>query len=257
MPTCHRVDRAFLFAMLCSALQAPAAASCGAGAAQVMVIPSVHKLLRSNPNYSYAKLANIVAAFHPDLVGVEIRPEDLLRPDDYLQRNYPREMVELLHRTPNHVFGFDWLGDELAGRPVPDDWWTKQSRIKQLERAWAASPTPSTPQMKQLTQELETLSNRRDALENTASPENLATGPYDAITAAYYRTAAALTQNTPYAPVTTWYAERDRHLADNVVAQIRLHPGCRIAIVTGADHHGPILAAIATLRIKAVTVTLP
>ncbi len=110
--------------------------------------------------------------------------------------------------------------------------------------------------MKQLTNDLQALANRRDALENTASPEAVANGPYDAITADDYRTAAALTRNTPYALVTTWYAERDRHLADNVIAQIRLHPGCRIAIVTGADHHGPIVAAISTLRNTAAAVTV-
>ena len=130
-----------MVAIWCHPPGALGAGQCGAGAARVMVVPSVHKLLRSNPNYTYAKLYGLLAAFHPDLVGVEIRQEDLVRPEQYLQSNYPREMVDLLHRYPDRVFGFDWLGDELAGVPVPADWWTKRSRIKQLERSWDAAPS--------------------------------------------------------------------------------------------------------------------
>jgi hypothetical protein len=251
--------RKFALGLLLALLASPSygAALCGAGAAQVMVVPSVHKLLNTNPRYTYTQLYELVAEFHPDLVGIEIRQEDFGRPEPYLQSNYPREMVDLFHRFRDRVFGFDWLGDELSGMPVPNDWWTKHSRIKQLERAWYASPPPSDGRMKQLTHDLEALSDRRDALESTASPEALANGAYDGITREYYRTAAALARGTPYAAVPTWYAERDRHLADNITAEIRLHPGCRMAIVTGADHHGPIMSALATLPTEAVAVKMP
>jgi len=249
---------ALSLAMLCGASRALAASACGAGgAAQVMVIPSVHKLLNSNPNYSYARLYDMVAAFRPDIVGVEIRQEDLARSADYLRHNYPREMVELSSRYRDRVFGFDWLGDELEGAPVPDDWWTKQSRIKQLERAWNASPPPSDDRLKQRVKELEALSARQDAIANTASPKVLASGPYDKVTAEYYATVAMLTRGTPYALLPQWYAARDRHLADRIVDEIRHHGGCRIVIITGADHHGPVAAAIGTLGSRATLVSVP
>ena len=234
-----------------------AAAVCGAGAARVMVIPSVHRLLNTNPNYSYTKLYDLVAAFHPDIVGIEIRQEDLGRPEPYLQSNYPREMIDLFHRYRDRVFGFDWLGDELSGIRCrmtggQDKAASSNSnapgprRRRHRTAGWSSSrmiskrsPIAATP------------------LESTASPEALANGPYDEITADYYKTVAALTRDTPYALLPTWYASRDRHLADNVTAQIRLHPGCRIAIVTGADHHGPVMAAIATVPTEAIAVKLP
>ena len=221
--------------------------ACSGGPAQVMVLPSVHKLLERNPAYSYRRLYTIVAAFRPDRVGVEIRQEDLARPVDYLARNYPKEMVALAARYGHRVFGFDWLGDELRGIPVPDDWWAKRSPVKRLERAWAALPTPNDRRIRQLASELEALSARRDALERTASPEALADGSYDKVTADYYAIAARLTRDTPYAAFPHWYAARDRHLADGVVEEVRHHPGCRIAVVTGADHHGAVVAAIGKL----------
>jgi len=245
-------------AVLCNTSLALGASACGSGgAAQVMVIPSLHKLLNSNPNYSYTRLYAIVAGFRPDLVGVEIRQEDLARSEEYLRHNYPREMVELFGLYRDRVFGFDWLGDELKGIPVPDDWWKRQSRIKQLERAWDASPPPLDDRMKQLERELGALSDRQTALGQTATPNALASGPYDKVTADYYRTMAMLTRATPYALLPQWYAERDRHLADRIVTEIRQHPGCRIAIVAGADHHGPIIAAIGTLVMKASILPVP
>jgi hypothetical protein len=217
------------------------------GAAQVMVIPSVHRLLGSNPHYSYARLYDIVAGFRPDLVGVEIRQEDLGRGSAYLQRNYPREMVELADRYRDRAFGFDWLGDELVGRPVPDDWWAKQSRIKQLEHAFDVAAPHFDDRMKRLNRDADALSDRQAALAASATAGALAAGAYDTITAEYYRTVALLTRGTPYALLPQWYAERDHHLDDSVVAQIRLHAGCRIVVVTGADHHGPMVARISAL----------
>jgi len=222
-----------------------------------MVIPSVHKLMLSNPHYSYARLYDIVASFHPDIVGVEIRQEDLARSADYLSRNYPREMVALAGAYRSRVFGFDWLGDELAGIPVPDDWWAKRSPIKQLERDWDASPPPMNPGLKQLNQRLIALGERRDVLDSTASPEELASGPYDAVAADYYATAALLTRDTRFALLGQWYAARDQHIADTIVAEIRHHPGCRIVVVTGADHHGPVTAAVAALGGQATLVAVP
>jgi hypothetical protein len=222
-----------------------------------MVIPSVHKLMLSNPHYSYARLYHIVASFRPDIVGVEIRQEDMARSGDYLKRNYPREMVELAGAYRGRVFGFDWLGDELAGIPVPADWWAKRSRIKQLERDWHAAPPPMDDTLKQLNRKLLALADRRDVLESTAPPEDLASGPYDQLAADYYATAALLTRGTQFALLPQWYALRDRHLADRIVAEIGDHPGCRIAIVTGADHHGPVTAAVRALAGKATLVPVP
>ena len=257
MQRLKRILVAIFMAIFPQCAPASGARSCANGPAHVMVLPSVHKLLATNPAYGYQRLFDIVADFNPDIVGVEIRQEDLSRSRDYLSRVYPREMVDLANRYRDRIFGFDWLGDELRGVPVPADWWTKRSPIKQLERAWEASATPSDAGARSLVTQVEGLSSRRDALETTASPEQLATGPYNKITADYYATVTKLTAGTLYAEVPRWYAARDRHLDDVVLKKVVHNPGCRIVVVTGADHHGPMVAAIQTLAGKAVIEPIP
>jgi hypothetical protein len=232
------------------------ARSAATPASDVLVIPSIHKRLAGNPHYSYADLYALVAAFHPDLVGVEIRQEDLARPDDYLHHNYPEEMVTLAQAYKNRVFGFDWLGTEVEGRAVPADWWTKQSPIKQLERSCASPPPDSSPKRLALNARLDALSQQQDHIAGTATAASLADGRYDRVTADYYKVAAELTRGTPCEKVTDWYAERDRKISANIIKKILQNPGRRIAIVTGCDHHGPVIAAISGLGASAMLVPI-
>jgi hypothetical protein len=222
-----------------------------------MVIPSLHKRLAGNVYYSYDDLYGLVAAFKPDLVGVEIRAEDMGRPDAYLHHNYPEEMIVLARKYGRQAFGFDWLGSELAARAIPEDWWTRQSPIKQLERAWDAHPPRLTPDKATLNARMEALSAQQDQLSGRASAAALADGRYDRITAAYYSTMAELLRGTPYATLPAWYAERDRQIAASIVRAVVANPGRRIAVVTGCDHHGPVVAALSALGDGVVVVPVP
>ncbi len=213
----------------------------------MLVIPSIHKLLAANPLYDYARLYALVAAFTPDLVGVEIRQEDLERPETYLKHNYPQEMIVLEGLYQDRVFGFDWLGDELKGRAVPDDWWTRQSHIKQLERTCSAASPATSPVAAALNARIAELSRQQENLLQTASAASLSEGPYDAVTTEYYRLVAQMTRGTPCEEVSRWYARRDHEIAANIAAAVLQHPGRRIAIVTGADHHGPVVKALSRL----------
>lgn len=102
--------------------------------AKVMVVASIHGRLATSTYFTYDDLYSLVNRFRPDFVGVEIRQEDLYRGSAYLARNYPVEMVHLSQLYSDRVFGFDWLGDELTGRAIPNDWWNVESPIKRLER---------------------------------------------------------------------------------------------------------------------------
>jgi hypothetical protein len=212
----------------------------------VVVIPSLHKRLAGNPHYNYADLYGLVASFRPDFVGVEIRQEDLGRSDSYLHHNYPEEMVALARAYKGRVFGFDWLGEELKGRQIPDDWWTKQSRIKQLERACNSAPPPTSPRLAQLGAQLDALYRQQDEIVGTATAASLADGRYDKVTASYYQIGAELTRGTPCEAVSTWFTARDHEISANIVKDVLDHPGRRIAIVTGVDHHGPVISALSS-----------
>jgi hypothetical protein len=254
-PTTH--TRRGVLSAIAAAVFINRASAAGAPPTKVLVIPSIHKRLAGNPHYTYDDLYALIAAFKPDLVGVEIRQQDMPRQDAYLHHNYPAEMVALAHMYHGRVFGFDWLGQAVAGRDIPDDWWTRQSPIKHLERSCASAPSTTSPRLAQLNAQLDALSRQQDRMADTGSAASLADGSYDRVTASYYQTAAQLTRGTPCERLIAWYAERDREISANIVAQVRHNPGRRIAVVTGADHHGPVVAALRSLGSSIVLVPVP
>lgn len=201
---------------------------------EVMVVASIHGAHRDHPAYSYDDLYGIVRAFEPDLVAVEIRPEDMGRDADYLARNYPLEMRELAQAYAPNVRGVDWLGSELEGRPVPPDWWREHSPIKRLERELAADESIDTSAADRFQAQQAELVRSQDAA-------GLNDGRYDEATRSYYRALSEALAGTRYQPLTDFYRERDRRIADNVAQLVDEHPGRRIAVIVGADHRAPVI----------------
>jgi hypothetical protein len=210
----------------------------------VMVLPVLHRLHAGNAHYGYADIDAIVAGFRPDRVGVEIRAEDMGRDHAYLAANYPREMIKLADDYGPRAFGFDWLGDDLAGRAIPPGWWKSGSSIKAMERDLDAHPVDGTPVQHALNARIDRLQARQQAMMTQASAARLAGGRYDRVTADYYRAVHQLLDGTRFAPLPAFYTRRDAEIAAAVVAAVRAAPGKRIAIVTGCDHHGPVIRAL-------------
>jgi hypothetical protein len=204
---------------------------------EVMVVASMHGLHRTSGTYPYDDLYAVVRDFHPDLVGVELRPEDLHADAAYLANNYPTEMIELSRDWGPRAFGFDWLGDDLAGRPIPDGYWAEQSPVKRLERALDADPLSKDAR-------LAALAAQEQALLAAATAATLNDGRYDRLNNAYYAAFKASVARSPYAPIADFYAARDRHIDANIVAAIRANPGKRVVVVTGADHRSFVVAAL-------------
>ncbi len=199
----------------------------------------MHGLHARSNTYTYGMLYDLVKRLKPDHVGVEIRQEDMGRDDDYLAANYPAEMIHLAHEWAPRSFGFDWLGDDVAGAPVPKNWWKDGSPIKKLERALDADPRYHDKQM-------DAIAAQEQDILTSASAQSLNDGRYDALSDAYYVRMAQVLSGTPYETLPEFYASRDQHLANNIAAMIHSHPGSRIVIVTGADHRGAILRALHT-----------
>lgn len=209
----------------------------------VMVVATMHQGHADNPRYSYDDLYSLVEAFDPDLLGTEIRAEDLDRSDDYLARNYPIEMRELARRYSGRVVGIDWLGEELEGHPVPENYWRDQSAVMRLQRQLAQDDAMSAPQV-------EAAKTRQMEILDNASSVSLNDGRYDLASAKYYAALAEHLAGTPFAQLSEFYAERDRRIAGNAaaaVAQFRAKrpSGGRIVFVVGADHRGPVSEALA------------
>ena len=211
--------------------------------ATVMVVASLHTLHQSDSRYAYDRLYSLVRGFRPDWVGVEIRPEDINADPAYLGGWYPLEMRELKGEYPGRVFGFDWFGDDLTGRPIPADW-RDSNAIKRLERESDDAPELKTPEKLRIKTRLDAIQAKQQALLARTTARGLNDGRYDALCVDYYNTLRDYVAGTRFEAMSQFYTARDAHLAAAVVAFVKAHPGERIAIVTGADHHGPVTRAI-------------
>lgn len=227
----------WIIAAVLTGLLAAVADAGGAPASQVTVIASMHAFHEKSLSYSYQSLYASVRRLHPDFVGVEIRPEDMARDAAYLENNYPTEMIALLREWRSQAFGFDWFGNEIANAPIPDDWWEARSPIKRLEREMDGDE-------KFHSRRLDEIRAKELRILETATPATFNDGRYDRLNDAYYTTFADLVRGSRYEALSNFYAERDRYLAQNIVAAINRHRGACFVVVTGADHRGPLLRAL-------------
>jgi hypothetical protein len=222
--------------LLCIAMAAPFAAA--AAPASLVIVATMHGLHKGHPTYDYEHLYALVRDLHPDFVGVEIRPEDMGRDSAYLKANYPTEMIALAQQYGSKAFGFDWLGDDVAGRPIPADWWRAHSPIKKLERErMNDAKYQDTPALKSLESE------EHDILAH-ATGKTLNDGRYDRLSQKYYALLEQQFANSPYAALSRFYSERDQHLCLNIVKMIRANPGKRIVVATGADHRFALVMCV-------------
>jgi hypothetical protein len=201
----------------------------------VTIIATMHGLHGKSATYTYQNLYDLVKELKPDFVGIEIRNEDLGRAPEYLRSMYPAEMIQTAKDYGAHAFGFDWLGDGVAGRAVPSDWWAKGSPIKALERQLDADPKYSHDA------QMDAIAAQEKQILAAATAVSLNDGHYDRLNDAYYARMAAVYAGTKYDVLPRFYAERDFQLALNVAAEIKAHPGSNVAILTGADHRGEMI----------------
>lgn len=237
--------RAFLAGLGALAFAVPAEARRrlppqGLRPATVLVLASLHTGHITDRNYSYDRVYRTIHAFKPDWVGVEIRPEDMAADPAYVAKWYPLEMRELQSEYAGRVFGFDWFGDDLAARPIPADW-RETSVIKTMERDSDTAPELNTPEKAPLKARLDAIRAQQEALIAHATPRSLNDGRYDALCVSYYDTLRQYVAGTRFEEMSRFYTARDAHIAANIVTFVKAHPGERIAVVTGADHHGPIV----------------
>jgi len=197
----------------------------------IMVMASMHQFHKEHPTFDYDKLFHAIKHFQPDHVGVEIRPEDIGAEEDYLSQNYPFEMVKLSKDYGNgRCFGFDWLGDDIAGQPIPANYWKEISLYKKLERELSDEASIDF-------KELDVLFEQQMEILKTATPASLIDGRYGQVTRRYYQVSDDLLRGTKYEFISQFRRRRDQEIGKNIIEFIYSHPCTRIALVMGANHH--------------------
>ncbi len=213
------------------AMAAIAAAGCAGAPArtQVMVIGSLHQMHDGHPHYDYEALYQTVRDFKPDWVGVEIRPEDMALSDAEKAQIYPPEMIALANAWKDRAFGFDWLGGDLEGRPLQQQYMRETMLFKQAEQRLANDPAYSDPA-------IEAILGEQMTLISESSAAALNDGRYDRLQAAFSEALAVKLAGTDYQIVPDFRRRRDERIDANIVAWLRQHPGSRVVVVMGLAH---------------------
>jgi hypothetical protein len=208
----------------------------------IMAVASMHQLHKEHPSFDYDKLFQVIEHFHPDYVGVEIRPEDIGTNEVYLRKNYPFEMVKIsIDYDNDRCFGFDWLGEDIAGQPIPNNYWKDISIYKRLERELSDDASMIS---NKLAVELDNLFEQQMDILKTATAASLIDGRYGIITKRYYQVSDDFLRGTKYELISEFRRRRDQEIGKNIVNFIYKHLGTRIAVVMGANHHVYALEAL-------------
>ncbi|MBU4486460.1 MAG: hypothetical protein KKD38_05980 [Candidatus Delongbacteria bacterium] len=197
---------------------------------EIMILGTLHGLHKMNSSYTYDDVFKIIDQYKPDAIAVEIRPEDIQCDREYLSKIYPYEMIETKVRYAGKipVYGFDWLGDDIKDKPVPNDYF-KNHTVKKLENEFETLTSPEKA-------EFEELDNTRMKLvaEGTASQCN--DGRYDASSEEYYARFAQSFTGTKFQPIIDLYRKRDEIIGINIIKIIEDNPGKKIIFLMGMDH---------------------
>ena len=207
------------------------------GRTQVMVVASIHQLHENHPHYDYDALYALVRAFEPDWVGVEIRPEDMALPGAEKAQVYAPEMIALADEWGGRAFGFDWLGQELQGRPLAPQWFGEVMRFKQAEQRLAADPQFRDPQ-------IEAIGAAQQVILADGAAAALNDGRYDQLQRDFDQALAARLVDGPYQIVSDFRRARDAEIGRNIVSALRARPGERVVLVMGAAHRAFAVDAI-------------
>lgn len=202
------------------------------GKSEILIITTIHGAHKINPNYTYDSLFAFIEKYNPEIVGVEVRNEDMDSSVSYLKANYPYEMYDCISRfSLKKVVGFDWLGDDLAGRAIPTNYWKESSDIKRLQQKLSAD----SAMLKRLSV-LDIIKKEKNKLALTASLQELNDGRYDLINRIYYEQLELLLKETEFIVLSDFYKKRDEMIARNIIELIKNNFGKKMIFLLGADH---------------------
>ena len=222
----------------------------------LLLLPTVHAAHAKNPKYSFANVFKIVENFKPDIIAVEIRPEDMDMDTTFLKMFYNPEMIMVKNAFPGiPKYGIDDQGKDMWGKHLSAEF--KKDTTTDLAKSGALSrkmnrDTTITNKIKAMG--LQAMAARRNVLLGSASANELMDGSYDAITNEYFTKLQALLANTPYAGFPAYTSYRDQKLSSNIQDIVTKNPGKRIVVLSGANHHNWYVINMSKLpNVKLVT----
>jgi hypothetical protein len=213
---------------------------------KVYLLPVLHSMHKSNFFYPYDSVKAVVARTAADVVAVEIRPEDISKDSNYLKANYPFEMWMMAHWFPQKtIVGFDWLGADLEGKPIPEKYWQQGSEIKKLQTA-LNKDSVYTARLRSCT----LYSDERLKLLSSQSLKAILTSNDAILTKEYYNCLEQHLRGSEYEALTQFYTLRNQKMMAHLDALLHAHEGKTIVVVTGADHYPYLLDHLKKARVQ-------
>lgn len=208
---------------------------------KLYLVPALHGLHKLNKNYSYDSLRLQISRLKPDVIAVEIRKTDMQEDTSYLKKNYPFEMWMMQYWFPTiKTEGFDWLGNDIEGKRIPEKYWIEISLIKKSERELSKDL-----QFSIRCQECDSLKAERiEILKNSSLKEIL--NSKDAILCnQYHDCISAILTGSAYEFIPKFNRERNERIMENINEIKDRNPGKTIVVVTGDDHYVYLQSRIA------------
>lgn len=220
---------------------------------QVMVLSTLHGLHKTNPNYSYEDVIAVVNAFDPEVIGVEIRPEEINADREDVKGLYPHEMCMLLDSFPGKVYGIDYFGREMMGRLMSRDIFTDSTtevgNFLQLQRKMDSD---TLLQQQRAAMGLDSLMEQQMAIASLATANQMMDGRYDSVSRIYYQRLEQLLSGTRYENFLAFNDARDREITSNALKLIERADAERVLVVVGANHRARLVQALKSENVQLV-----
>lgn len=194
---------------------------------QALVVGTIHDRHARNENYSYADVAHILVTYDPDLICVEIRPQDFRR-EPYLKEMMLATVWGLSHGK--QVAPIDWWEDTPNDREISEKLEKQPEYIekeKQLQLLRAKSPVIA----------------RYEKLYGPVEKENQWGAhqgyrfwngkDYNELYAEEYRLSMQIYGDSP---INLHYLSRNNHMMALIGSAIRENSSHRVIVLTGSEH---------------------
>jgi hypothetical protein len=211
----------------------------------VLVLPTIHGAHEMNRNYTYDDLMEIVKTYDADVIGVEIRPEDMELNSDTLDKFYPLEFITVRDSFPGKVKGIDFYSADTKGRPVNRSMFTDTTmapaRMKQLAQKMK---TDSVIVQKFEEMQIPEIHREQTRVALNYSAEEFLKGEYDSLTGRQYQLEDSLFKDSKYTEYAELNTTRDSTITENVLQLINNNPSKKVLILVGANHRNRIIKTL-------------
>ncbi len=206
---------------------------------ELLILPTIHGGHAKNVKYSFNHVTRIIENFKPDIIAMEIRPEDMERDTVYLKRFYQPEMIMARTGFPGvRKVGIDFLGSDMDGKSLPVNFNRDTAgEMGKFRLSNQKLMKDSAIVRARIAKGLVGLKAKQGELMGKLSANELLDGTYNKITAEYTHAQTEVLKNTPYQYYDTFSIKRDQQIADNIKKLALTNPGKRIIVLTGANHH--------------------